>query len=229
MIDRMSPFMLSMVSSGSEESRQAIPPGQATQFLNLLVRMVSSAGKEAPHLAARPDPASLASSMPDFPLLETATRGGDLKKDAIRFVLQQEGSGYVSRDGGGESSKYGILQGTAARYGYAGNVKNMSRQEAEAIYEKLWDESGAQALPRNLALVHFDTYVNSPAAAKKILKSSGGSPAAYLELRSQRYRRLSGLKPERYEKYMDGWMNRIQNLKCLVAETNHTMSAKGST
>jgi hypothetical protein len=230
MIDRISPLLLSMVGSDSGESRQAIPTGQAAQFLNLLVRMVSAGRKEATPHSARSDAVSLASNMPGFPLLEAATEGGTVKNDAFRFVLQQEGSGYVSRDGGKEeSSRYGILQGTANRYGYAGNVKNMSRREAEGIYEKIWKESGAQGLPRNLALVHFDTYVNSPAAAKKILNSSGGSPAAYLELRSRRYKRLSGLRPERYGKYMKGWMNRIENLKCLVAETNYTPSAKGYT
>src|SRR5208283_1958475 len=98
---------------------------------------------------------------------------------------------------------------TANRYGYMGSVKDMSRADAEAIYKKMWEESGAQNLPPGLALVHFDTYVNSPAAAKKMLRASGGDVNTYLRLRSQRYTRLSELKPERYAKYMKGWMKRV--------------------
>jgi hypothetical protein len=229
MIDRMPLLPLSSVDSDRWETRRAIPEGQATQFLNLLIQTLSVAEKGSSHRSAGPTGVSLSTGMPDFPLLSVAFQGRDLKKDALDFVLQQEGSGYVARDGGRECSRYGILQGTASRWGYPGDVKNMSRQEAEGIYERIWQESGAQSLPRNLALVHFDTYVNSPSAAKKMLKSSGGSPETYLELRSQRYKRLTALRPERYDKYIKGWMNRIRNLKFLVAEDSYTPSAKGST
>ena len=69
--------------------------------------------------------------------------GNAAMKEALRFVLDHEGSRYVASDAGKESSKYGILQATAARCGYNGDVRYMSRTEAEAIYRKIWDESGA--------------------------------------------------------------------------------------
>ena len=168
-------------------------------------------------------------TMPGFPFLETAFEKENPKGDAIRFVLKQEGNGYVSRDAGRESSRYGVLQATARRMGYDGNVKNMSRQDAEKVYDKLWQESGAASLPRDLALVHFDTYVNSPAAAKRMLKSSGGNPEVYLDMRSERYQRLAGIRPERFARYVKGWMNRIENLRSLVAENSHPPSAKATT
>jgi lysozyme family protein len=205
-----------------------MPRGQATEFLNLLIQ-AAAAEKKPPSMAPRPFIPLLPTSVSNFPLLEATFTGGDLKRDALRFVFDQEGNRYVARDGGRESSRYGILQATADRCGYSGNVKDMSRQQAESIYEKIWQESGAQKLPRDLALVHFDTYVNSPAAAKKMLKSANGNPTAYIELRSERYLRLSSLRPERYGKYTKGWMNRIENLKSLVAENRYTPSARAST
>jgi lysozyme family protein len=150
-------------------------------------------------------------------------------KEAIQMVFRHEGSGYVSKDGGRESSRFGILQGTAERYGYQGSVKNMSRAQAEIIYEKIWAESGAEELPRSLALVHFDTYMNSPAAAKKILKASGGDVDTYIQMRSQRYGRLAKARPELYARYLKGWMNRINNLRNMVAQNGMPQTDKAST
>ena len=118
-------------------------------------------------------------------------------KNVIRFVLKQEGSTYVSRDGGKESSKYGVLQSTARGYGFKGSIKDLTQPEAEAIYEKMWKESGAAKLPRDLALVHFDTYINSPAAARRMLKACGGDTENYLDLRAQRYAHLAVDKSRR--------------------------------
>ncbi len=69
-----------------------------------------------------------------------------------------------------ESSRFGILQSTAKEYGYKGNIRNITRADAEAIYKKIWDKSGAASLSYPLSLVHFDTYVNSPAAASKAVE-----------------------------------------------------------
>lgn len=228
MIDRIPVFLPPMIDSDSRDNTQAIPRGQATNFLNLFLQVAATA-KDGVRRPANAESVPSPIRMPSFPFLETALGEEDVKSDAIRFVLKQEGSGYVARDGGKESSRYGVLQVTARRLGYEGHVKNMSRQDAEGIYDKIWQESGAAQLPRDLALVHFDTYVNSPAAAKKMLRLSGGDPAAYLDLRSQRYKRLAGIKPERYAKYIKGWMNRIQNLKSLVAENGYSPSARAAT
>ncbi len=228
MIYRVSPLPFALIDSSGQESSQAIPSGQTSRFLDLLVQAIAVAGVSRPSVT-KGGPSSFPAGQASFPLLEARIQRKDLKSEVFRFVFDQEGSGYVSRDGGSESSRYGILQATASRYGYPGSVRNMSRQEAEEIYEKIWQESGAENLPRDLAFVHFDTYVNSPAAANTMLKVSGGSPEAYIELRAQRYRRLSHMKPERYEKYVKGWMNRIANLKSLVAENRHASSARAST
>ena len=133
--------------------------------------------------------------------------------DILKVVMKHEGNGYVKRDGLRESSKMGILQATAREYGYRGDIRDLTRADAKAIYKKIWDKSGAAKLPYPLNMIHFDTYVNSPAAARKILAKSGGNADAYLEMRAQRYQRLAKLRPEVYAKYLKGWMNRVDHLR----------------
>jgi lysozyme family protein len=141
-------------------------------------------------------------------------------RECLKFVLGQEGSKYVSNDGGKESSRYGILQSTAKALGYKGDVKNITKADVEKIYKKIWDKSGAKALDLPAALVHFDTYVNSPASARKLLKKSEGNLEVYLKSREQRYTRLAEARPETFSKYLKGWKNRITSLKNVVAEYN---------
>ncbi|MCX5815757.1 MAG: hypothetical protein NTX75_05875 [Proteobacteria bacterium] len=138
--------------------------------------------------------------------------------EALKFVLQQEGVKFVHRDGGsGESSKYGILQSTAREYGYNGNIKNITLDDAKIIYRKIWEKSGASSLPLALSVVHFDTYVNSPAMARKLLSRSNKDINTYLKMREQRYVGLAESKPDVYEKYLRGWKNRVESLRVMVA------------
>lgn len=141
----------------------------------------------------------------------------DSFKEILKVVLKHEGSAYVKRDGF-ESSKMGILQSTANEFGYKGDIKDLTRADAEAIYKKIWNRSGAAKLPYPLSLVHFDTYVNSPAAARKILKKSEGSVDAYLEMRGQRFQRLAQRRPARFARYLKGWMARVNHLKQITTE-----------
>jgi len=147
-------------------------------------------------------------------------------QDIVKIVMKHEGTAYVRMDGGKESSKMGILQSTAAEYGYRGDIRNISKADAEAIYKKIWDKSGAANLPYPLSVVHFDTYVNSPSAARKILKKSSGDIDIYLKMREDRFIRLASARPERYGKYLNGWINRINSLRSVVTEYAKTTDAE---
>jgi hypothetical protein len=139
-------------------------------------------------------------------------------KKCLAFVLEKEGSKLVLEDGGSkESSKLGILQSTARASGYKGSIRNITLDQAEKIYRKLWAQSGAASLPFPLAVVHFDSYVNSPASSKGFLEKSKGDISTYLKLREQRYVKLASTKPEVYGKYLQGWKNRIKSLQGVVA------------
>ncbi|HIJ60988.1 MAG TPA: hypothetical protein HPP56_10335 [Nitrospirae bacterium] len=142
----------------------------------------------------------------------------DYYKDIIQIVFKHEGKSLVKDDGGRESSKFGILASTAKQFGFEGELSQMNKADAEKIYKKLWDKSGAGNLPYPLSLIHFDTYVNSPSAAKRLLEKSQGDIYNYLDMREQRYKRLAELRPERFSKYLKGWTNRINNLRAIASE-----------
>ncbi|MDD3846189.1 MAG: glycosyl hydrolase 108 family protein [Syntrophorhabdaceae bacterium] len=148
-------------------------------------------------------------------------------RKCLDFVLEKEGTRLVKEDGERGASRYGILQSTARALGYRGSIKNITREQIEGIYRKLWERSGASSLPYPLCVVHFDTYVNSPAAAQKILRRSQGNIDSYLGMREQRYVRLAAAKPQVYAKYLKGWKNRVNSLRTVVAEfEKNTMYAR---
>jgi lysozyme family protein len=200
---------------GTAIDRPPVPVAADTgAFIGLLAKCLAQISEHNPRTA---DGTRAGQNNPNAPAYPDAlsTPGSDTMKAALRFVLDHEGSAYVAVDGG-ESSRYGIRQSTAERFGHQGSVRNMSRAQAEGIYSKLWVESGAQALPPRLAVVHFDTYMNSPAAARRILRASEGDANAYLQMRSARYARLGQIRPDRYARYMKGWMNRIHDLRAMA-------------
>ncbi len=139
-------------------------------------------------------------------------------RKCLDFVLQKEGSRLVKEDGERGASRYGILQSTARAFGYKGSIRNITREQVEGIYRRIWQNSGASSLPYPLCVVHFDTYVNSPAAAKKILQRSQGDIDTYLGMREKRYVKLASAKPQVYAKYLKGWKNRINSLRTVVAQ-----------
>jgi len=161
-----------------------------------------------------------------FPVNNESSEAEMKFREGVAFVMEKEGSKIVREDGGRESSKYGILQSTARENGYLGNIHDLTREDAEAIYRKIWVKSGAESLPFPLSTVHFDTYVNSPSAAGKMLAKSRGNTEVYLRMREQRYARLVEIRPEQYGKYLKGWNNRIRNLRTMIAQYKHGLAFK---
>jgi lysozyme family protein len=147
-------------------------------------------------------------------------------RSSLAIVLRHEGKAYVKNDAMKGPSRMGILQSTAREYGYYGDIKNITPAQTQAIYKKIWDKSGAAGLPYPLSAIHFDTYVNSPAAARKILKQSGGDVDTYLSLRAERYEKLATVRPARYAKYLKGWMNRISSLRNMASTYAQATSTK---
>lgn len=150
--------------------------------------------------------------------LNTAVDKKDRFEEALNFVLKHEGKNLVHRDGAsGESSMYGILQSTANENGYKGNIKDITVEDVKAIYRKIWEKSGASSLPPALSVVHFDTYVNNPAMAKKLLNRSKGDINIYLKMREQQYVNLAEKRPEVFKRYLKGWKTRVDNLRTMIA------------
>jgi len=150
--------------------------------------------------------------------LNTTVNKKDRFEEALNFVLKHEGKRLVHRDGAsGESSMYGILQSTANENGYKGNIKDITVEDVKAIYRKIREKSGASSLPPALSVVHFDTYVNNPAMAKKLLNRSKGDINIYLKMREQQYVNLAEKRPEVFKRYLKGWKTRVDNLRTMIA------------
>jgi len=148
----------------------------------------------APTVAADPVAATTAAT-DDTSSNSAAAQGFD---EVMQTIFRHEGTRYVSNDGGRESSRYGILQSTARQYGYNGSMRDMTREDATAIYRQLWEKSGAAKLSYPMSLVHFDSYINNPASARKFLAQAGDDVEVYLQLRQARYERLAEARPERF-------------------------------
>jgi len=135
----------------------------------------------------------------------------------LKFVLQYEGgfSDDPKDPGnwtGGHPGK-GILKGT--KYGIAANtfpnldIRNLTIQQAGDIYKRrYWTPNGCDDLPPALALVVFDSAVNSGSGrAQEWLKRSGGDVSAFVGLRLEF---LTGL--DIWPEYSRGWSRRLAAL-----------------
>ncbi|MBI5848162.1 MAG: hypothetical protein HZB31_09480 [Nitrospirae bacterium] len=190
------------------------PGNSATEFGQLLKAEIRQQKDLRSSALAIKSPALLI----EKPAASASPPPNDSFKEILKVVLKHEGSSYVKKDGMRESSKMGILQSTANEFGYKGDIKDLTRADAEAIYKKIWNRSGAAKLPYPLSLIHFDTYVNSPAAARKILAKSEGNVDTYLDMRGQRFQRLAQRRPARFGRYLKGWMARVDHLKQISTE-----------
>nr|WP_314269796.1 glycoside hydrolase family 108 protein [uncultured Kingella sp.] len=79
----------------------------------------------------------------------------------INRVLAHEG-GYTNhpKDPGGETN-WGITKRTARENGYQGEMRQMTREQAVAVYEKaFWQRYRAAEMPQAVAYQFFDACIN---------------------------------------------------------------------
>lgn len=85
--------------------------------------------------------------------------------------------------------KYGIMQSTLITCDPKGQiapqVKDLTEAGARKIYARLWDRAGCRELSSPLNVVHFDTFVQRPSTAMKLLTESDGDLNAYLRMREK--------------------------------------------
>jgi lysozyme family protein len=148
----------------------------------------------------------------------------------MNFVFGAEG-GYVNDpvDIGGPTN-LGVTQGTYDDYRKQQglpiqNVSLITRPEAVNLYKTVfWDGCGCGELPEKVALIHFDAAINhgkglAPSFLADAQSLSDGSEMGvarkYLELREQFYYQIVKNNPGQ-SKFLQGWLNRIQNLRSKV-------------
>lgn len=135
---------------------------------------------------------------------------------ALEFTLAWEGGATLTRDPDdpGGVTKYGI----AKKFHPDVDVEHLTYEAAADIYDvEYWHGGGCHLLPSPLNIVHFDTCVNvGPGRAAGFLKMARGDVAAYLDARRQHYHLVVAKRPV-MQKYLKGWLNRINALAKLVA------------
>jgi hypothetical protein len=142
--------------------------------------------------------------------------------DVISYVIAKHEGGYVEDDAGKGPTNYGI-NGKANGLTPA-QVKNLTLDKAKAIYKKnYWDKIDADNLDPKIRAIAFDTAVNmGPDVAKKLLQESGGDLNKFAELRKQKYINIVNSNKEKFGKYKDGWLNRVDDF--VAAANGETQS-----
>lgn len=144
-------------------------------------------------------------------------------KESLRFVLKWEGAmfnGKVKEDGGlhivngdpGGITKYGISQKAHPKLA----IKDLDIDRACKIYyNDYWKPAGCIGLGQPIATVLFDTAVNMGVGTATRLFVETKDPQIYLRKRQQTYHERIN-KNHHLLKFLNGWTNRINDLKKYV-------------
>ncbi len=157
-----------------------------------------------------------------------------MNKLAGQWILEAEGGLVDDPNDPGGLTKYGISQAAFPDL----DIRNLTPEQAIGIYATdYWEPAKCPALPQALALVHFDAAVNCGVGqAARFLQQAVGvtvdgivgpvtiaaawkapeAVGAYLSVREAFYRRLAQANPAEGV-FLDGWLNRLANLKAFVA------------
>jgi hypothetical protein len=134
-------------------------------------------------------------------------------KRALEFTLKWEG-GYVndSNDPGGET-KWGISKRAYPDL----DIKTLTPERAAEIYANdYWDKAGCNNLSYPLCACVFDTAVNLGVTRAVGFLNDTSDPIVYCGRRVEYYLGLVKKNP-RMQRYLRGWLNRVNDLKKLVA------------
>ncbi|MVN86924.1 secretion activator protein [Deinococcus sp. HMF7620] len=136
--------------------------------------------------------------------------------EAFRIIIGHEG-GYTAdpHDRGnwtsgviGQGQLRGTKWGIAAHANPTLDIKNLTLDDARRIYQtRYWSAIGAEQLPPPLALVAFDTAVNSGVGRAREFLARTRDWRQFLNLRLAFLRSLST-----YARYGRGWENRVATL-----------------
>ena len=134
----------------------------------------------------------------------------------IPHILAVEG-------GIGPHSAYGIdINAWNSQYHRAVAITNTQgvqagRDYAVAFYkEHFWNKHNMESVPEEVRDVVFDTIVNHSSRFSNFIKQAaerGATRADILHLREEEYKRLATSNPEKYGKYLKGWMNRLNTFR----------------
>ena len=138
---------------------------------------------------------------------------------ALKFTLRWEGNDRYTNDPsdpGGET-KYGISKKAYPDV----DIKSLTLAEASLLYKKdYWDKIGCDSMEKALAIVCFDSAVNCGVGRVKSWLAEMGPDRPrkerwMIQRRIQYYKILVEKKPA-LNKYIKGWLNRVNDLSKYV-------------
>lgn len=124
---------------------------------------------------------------------------------AIERVMVHEG-GYSAHpmDAGGPTN-YGITRATARRYGYTGDMRKFTRDDAMRVYGALWDDFGFGTIPdHEVAAQGFDAFIAHGPRGLKWIRDGPGACEYINHRRMAAYRNSKG-----WPTFNKGWTIRI--------------------
>jgi len=133
-------------------------------------------------------------------------------RKSLEFTLKWEGV-YSNdpTDPGGET-KWGISKRAYPNE----DIYNLTPERAaELYYRDYWLATGCESLPLQDAIVTFDTAVNLGVGRTKSLRAGTDGASGLLEARRTYYLNLASKRPA-LQKYLKGWLNRLNDLKKYV-------------
>ena len=189
-------------------SASAVPAGLGAAALSTERSSAKPATAPATRAYTPSKPVELERQTPLYRELKPEAKSSFNK--SLQFVFDIEG-GFVPDDAGKGPSKFGINQSANPDL----DIKNITKADAKRRYKKnYWDAIKADDLEPQMALVAFDAAVNQgPAKAKEFIRKAQGSPRKLLNYRRQHYIRLAQNNPEKYGRYLNGWLNRLDKLE----------------
>lgn len=126
------------------------------------------------------------------------------------FIFEWEGETYENDpdDPGGET-KFGIDKRSHPNV----DIKNLTKEQATAIYWTEWLADGCEPMPSPYAEVFFNCAVNMGLARARQFdaKVPGANIDDFLNQQEDYYRHLA--ESNRFHKYLKGWLNRTSALR----------------
>jgi lysozyme family protein len=118
------------------------------------------------------------------------------------------------RDPGG-LTRWGIDQ----RAHPAVDVRNLTYDDATAIYAQEWNKEGCEALAPRLGEAFYDACVNCGLSRANQFLVASSDWQGFIDAREAFYRRLAAARPA-LGKFLEGWLNRTADLRKYLATSS---------
>ncbi|GAW42421.1 hypothetical protein SH203_02837 [Brevundimonas sp. SH203] len=127
--------------------------------------------------------------------------------DTADFIIDVlEGSGFIADDNGRGRSQYGITEKSHPAE-WAGRTQ-MDRGVARGVIQRDYVQPFAHLSPAMRTVASAAATVGGVQTAQRLLAQAGDDPERFLQLEEARFRRLASENPDRYGRFLPGWLRR---------------------